>query len=141
MTIKNYIEFIKESYGKSLHDLLDRGDVKQNEVSELISNGADIEEKDKAGWTPLMKAVHYEENIAVEELLENGADYNVETIYGTSPIGMVDNDIIFDLLINNGAKINGKIPERYFDARNRTILNNNVKIISKYLYNGSDINK
>ena len=47
---------------------------REDEVRSLISRGADVNKKDKYGWSPLMVAVYVRNHVIVKILLDNGAD-------------------------------------------------------------------
>ena len=129
--MKNYIEFIKENYGNSIHSILD-GDCDIKKVKKLInSNHSIIEEKDKAGWTPLMKAVHYEKGEIVKELIENGADVFVETKKGTTLYDMATDKISF-ILISDAMNLNlegNEIPLMFYEPEYAEIIE--VMILEK----------
>lgn len=78
-------------------------------VSELIKNGADVNAKDAAGWTPLHDVAGFSGNIDIVRLLiENGADVNAETIFWKdTPVSMAwvkgRKDVV-KLLKNHGGK-------------------------------------
>lgn len=57
------------------------------ELKSLLASGADINLKDNDGWTALMYAVRYQENIAiVETLINSGAKIKIKNNYGFSPL-------------------------------------------------------
>jgi len=59
------------------------------EVRTLIENGAEVNTRDKDGWTPLMYAVRYQNNISIiNTLIENGAHIRVRNNFNTTPLIM-----------------------------------------------------
>ncbi|SIT93073.1 M48 family metallopeptidase [Edaphobacillus lindanitolerans] len=64
------------------------GDLGQ--LKTLIEEGADIEEEDTEGTTPLHYAAYYENTDAAALLLEAGADPNAEDIHSTALITALD---------------------------------------------------
>lgn len=96
----------KDHLGRTiLHDIIiERLPV--NLVQFLIDYGADINAKDKYGWTPLHYAVLYERYDAARFFLDKGADPNVEEINGRTPLYCAaerDNVGMLSLLLNKGA--------------------------------------
>ena len=79
------------------------------EVNELIAEGADVNAKDDAGWTPIYYALQNNHRDVVETLIENGADLNVTDPNGQSPLSLavVYSDIeTVELLLAADAMIN-----------------------------------
>lgn len=79
-----------------------KGDVEK--IRNLIYSGADVNAKDKEGWTALMYAVRYQNNSdAVKILLNNKASPLVKNIYGANAMmiaaGFSKNPEIVNLLI------------------------------------------
>lgn len=78
------------------------------EMQELIANGADVNERDVRGRTPL----HYPANFEVAKLLiEHGADVNASDNYDTTPLHNASYKGEYEtvkLLIDAGADINAK---------------------------------
>ena len=76
-------------------------------LEQVISEGADLEEKDSEGSTALQQAVTWANLDAAQMLLENGADVNTKDDWGSTPLMNAvynDSDIdIVQLLLDNGA--------------------------------------
>lgn len=83
----------------------------------LLDNGADINARDRQGWTPLHYAAECREEYLVQNLLGLGADINALTTLGRdTPLRLVVNmgtrfggvERIIELLLENGADLNSK---------------------------------
>ncbi|KAL6826712.1 ankyrin repeat-containing domain protein [Trichoderma sp. SZMC 28015] len=75
----------------------------------LIESGADIESKDKEGFTPLMFAVESGHRTIVERLLTKGADTESEDKHNFTPLMlaiMKQNEEMVKLLLKHGANPN-----------------------------------
>ena len=92
----------------SLHQAIEQGNIEA--IKELISTGADVNEADQEGWTPLSKAAHGGQKEIAELLISNNADLNALSILGPPLHWAADNghDEIVELLITKGAKVNAK---------------------------------
>jgi ankyrin repeat protein len=93
----------------ALHNAAAEGNVA--EVRRLLDAGADIEARDKYGYTPLGRAAAYEKTAVVTLLLNRGADINAKNNDGDTPLytaafsGACESTA---LLLNRGADINAK---------------------------------
>ncbi|MBP5519459.1 MAG: ankyrin repeat domain-containing protein [Treponema sp.] len=84
--IENPNEITKE--GKSLL-MLAAQQGNENQIKRLLASGADVNLKDKDGWTALMYAVRYCENAECTILLlEDGAKVTETNIYGTTALAL-----------------------------------------------------
>ncbi len=92
---------------KTLHDAARDGDIDQ--VQLLLSRGANVNEKNRMGWTPLHTAIRNRRLALIEPLLAKGADINATDNRGQTPlmaaIYIGQNDAA-ELLIAKGADIN-----------------------------------
>lgn len=80
-------------------------------VKLLIEKGADVNAKDRDGWTALLWAIHYEYPEIIKLLVENGADINVKTPDGRTPLTLAIRADMHDTskyLINKGADVDTK---------------------------------
>jgi ankyrin repeat protein len=97
---KKKLELPKESISEKTIDNPDESDsfgrtllmkAAQNgnnwEIKSLLASGADINLKDNDGWTALMYAIRYQQNISIVETLINaGAKIKVKNKYDLSPL-------------------------------------------------------
>ena len=80
-------------------------------VKWLVSQGADVNAKQKNGDTPLHEAVHYNEGIAIVKfLVSKGADVHAKGVCGWTPLFYTNgSDIEFaKFLVSKGADVNAK---------------------------------
>ena len=87
-------------------------------VNLLLERGADVNQKDANGWTPLLCAVFsrhlYRDDAILAELLRRGADVNARAHSGDTPLTIAterDAAKIVDHLLRLGADVN--IKDRY----------------------------
>ncbi|KAF5585412.1 ankyrin 3 [Fusarium pseudoanthophilum] len=81
----------------------------------LIANGADIEARDEAGWTPLCLAAANGDTTTVSILLQKGADVENCSKIGQAPLmyaAEVGSEDCMRLLISGGANVNAKDNQR-----------------------------
>lgn len=72
----------------------------------LISNGANVNAKDKDGWSPLMVAVNHRRHDAALLLLNNNADINAKNNNGMTPLMTAAREAderVLNLLLERGA--------------------------------------
>jgi serine/threonine-protein phosphatase 6 regulatory ankyrin repeat subunit A/serine/threonine-protein phosphatase 6 regulatory ankyrin repeat subunit B len=84
-----------------------------NQIEQFIHNCADVNAKDKYGYTPLMAALWSKNNKnIIKLLLNNGADVNANDKDGNTPLIFAlhykNNKYIIQLLLDNGALVNAK---------------------------------
>jgi hypothetical protein len=93
----------------TIHSAVGGGDVEA--VKEFLAAGADVNVKDKRGFTPLHWASISGHKEAVELLIDNGADVNAMKGGGGTPLSYAaswGHKEIAELLIANGADVNVK---------------------------------
>ena len=93
----------------TIHSAAGGGDIEA--VKEFLAAGADVNVKDKRGFTPLHWASISGHKEAVELLIDNGADVNAMRGGGGTPLSYAaswGHEEIVELLIANGADVNVK---------------------------------
>lgn len=110
-------------------------------VVKLIKEGADVNEKDVYGFTPLIEATLKEDLEIAKILLENGAKINQEDISGQTALqwAVNRNQLLFcEFFLNNNADPN------HYSADGQPILVNPLlreqqELIQKLISNGADL--
>ena len=80
-----------------------------SKVKELISSGADINHKDKNGWTPLHFAAQAKASTVALLLIDAGAEIDAQNIHGNTPLWVAiinykgDDSNVIELLLKRGA--------------------------------------
>jgi hypothetical protein len=118
------------------------------EIKKLITSFKDHKSSidnciDQKGLTPLHLAVKYQNKDLLEMLLDNGANINVKSITGMTPLHLAaldnENKGIFEMLLDKGADVNVKtttgLTPLHLTARNR-----NEKFSKMLLDKGANIN-
>jgi hypothetical protein len=97
----------EQKRAETLHEAARNGDIDQ--VQLLISKGADVNEKNRLGWTPLHTAIQNRKQEVIEPLIAKGADVNAKDSRGQTPLMAAVNTSQKDaveLLIVKGADVN-----------------------------------
>lgn len=103
-----FLLFPVNAFGDDLYTAIMAGDLIK--VTELVSNGADVNAKDHLGFTPLLWASTNKHKEIVGFLISKGAELNVQA-GGLTPImraTVFGHKDIVDLLLSRGADINAK---------------------------------
>ncbi len=97
----------EQEQAKTLHDAARDGDIDQ--VQLLLSKGANVNEKNRMGWTPLHTAIQNRRQALIEPLIAKGADINATNNRGQTPllaaVNIGQKDAV-ELLIAKGADVN-----------------------------------
>ena len=78
------VTFAQEKRTRTLHDAVIGGDIE--EVKSMLSSGADINQKNRMGGTPLHTAIMNRQKAIAELLIAGGADVNAKTNSGQTPL-------------------------------------------------------
>lgn len=111
-------------------------------VQQLINQGANINEPDSGGYTPLMHAIWSEKTETAKVLINKGADINAKDKNGYTPLlwaSSYGNLDIAKLLIDKGADVNATGNDKstpYLLA----ILANNTELAQLLVNKGADLN-
>ena len=128
----------QDELNKRLYDAVSGNRI--SEIEQLLKQGADVNAKDKNGWTPLHQAANKGFPEIVKLLIKNGADVNVKDKDGWTPLHDAlywDLVGIAKLLIENGADVNAK------DKRGETPIHKaskfkNINVVEVLIENGVD---
>lgn len=144
---KNYFETggdVNKKIGKNglslIHVVASKG-AKREIIELLIANGANVNERNEKGWTPLHLAATCRNPQTAEVLIAHGADLHAKTIYGQTPLHCAsysDCPEVAELLIACGAEIeessNGETP--LYTA----IENGYPEVVRVLVANGAEVN-
>ena len=100
--------FIKNIFKGTLHKACDKGNIEA--VKQHLADGANVNTKDKYGWTPLRYAANGHKEI-VRLLIAKGADVNAKTQSGWTSLhgAAIDgHKEVAELLIAAGTDVNAK---------------------------------
>ena len=136
--------FLVTTYAQAgpLHEAVTNGDYKR--VVQLVSSGADVNEKDDAGSTPLFWSAGIGHIDITSYLISKGADVNAEFIYGGTPLnaavvgGGEEHRQIIAILLKNGADIN--LVTGRGTPLHGAVSGENIDMINFLIKNGADIN-
>ncbi len=118
-----------------LHSAVEHGN---KEISELlISNGANLEAKDKDGFTPLDIALIDNNDELASFLIEKGASVNNCTLNSAAYSGLIK---VVDLLIKKGLSVNSSCPSSHFSPLQSAINNVHYEVVELLINNGATIN-
>ena len=118
------------------------GNAGPEKVRQLIQAGADVNAKNKDGWTPLMIAAALNSNPEVlKVLLEAGADVNAQKEDGVTPLmvaAIKNTPEVLKVLIEAGADVNAKDTDGLTPLMLAAQHNPNPKALTALLEAGAD---
>jgi len=98
------------------------------QIKQLLKSGAKVNIQDKDGWTALMYALRYQENMdCVQLLLNAGAKVKISNNYDTSPL-------LLAACYNNNPEILKKILD-YYSISEKEVLRSLVMLLTEYHIN------
>jgi len=101
------VTYAQESRTKNLHQAIVGGDIEQ--VKTLLSNGANINEINRLGGTPLHTALINKKQAIAELLISKSPDLNVKDNHGRTPLFLAietDQKKIAELLLTKNVDVN-----------------------------------
>jgi len=101
------VTYGEEQPSRTLHDAAVAGDA--NEINALLSKGANIEQKNRMGWTPLLTALNNNQFAVAELLLAKGADAKAADNRGETALGLAvkaGQKALVEQLVAKGADVN-----------------------------------
>ncbi len=99
--------FAQQKRSKSLNQAVVEGDI--DEVKSKISAGADVNSKNRMGWTLLQTAIRNKRTEIAQLLIDKGADVNAKDNRGKTPLHFAvesSQKAIVETLIAKGADVN-----------------------------------
>jgi ankyrin repeat protein len=97
------------SLNEQLIEAAERGDMPS--ITTFLAKGANVNSRDKHGWTPLMWATSYDRANAVRLLLEKGADVNSKGKAGETALTQASGfgyTEVMTVLLDSGADVNAQ---------------------------------
>ncbi|MBI5430366.1 MAG: ankyrin repeat domain-containing protein [Nitrosomonadales bacterium] len=111
-------------------------------IKMLVRNGADVNAKGDAGWTPLIWAIYNDNAEVVKALVSKGANVNAQDDNGKEALIYAmekNNTVIIQKLLNNGADVNARnsngVPALVWSAANGS-----ADIVKMLLARGAIVN-
>jgi ankyrin repeat protein len=137
--VKLLLQYKLESH--QIHLAACFGDIQK--IEECLKDGTKIDEKDTANFTALHYAVSGGHVDVVKFLLSNGANVNVKSINGWTPLRFTLTAKMAELLIANGADVNisdNKGQTVLHGAVNQDHKRGNKELVELLVEHGADIN-
>ena len=125
----------------ALHDAARNGDVTL--IIELISGGADLEELDKGGNTPLIAAAYYGQDGSAAALLDRGADLGGRSDRGMTALHAAayrGHEGIVALLLDRGADIDDHGNKFGITPLHAAAEEGNLPVVALLIDRGADLN-
>lgn len=109
------------------------------DIKNLIASGADVQMRDKDGWTALMYAVRYQNSLEIVNLLiQNGAYIRVRNKYNATPLLLAadysQNPQILERLLTNRSINEDEVFKSFIFAITGTVGEEHIKMAKVQLY-------
>lgn len=103
-----------------------------NEMQRLIKGGANVKKRDNDGWSALMYAVRYQNNMkCIQLLVDNGAPVRIRNKYNTTPLLLAaeysENPQVLDYMLNDRSVSENEVFNAFVLAITSTAGSNSVK--------------
>ena len=115
-----------------IHDAAYDGNIEA--VKQHLASGADVNVKDKVGWTRLHHAAWQGHKEVIELLIAKGADVNATDRNGKTPLDRADNKETADLLRKHGGKTGVEL------SIHKAAEEGNIEAVKQHLDAGADVN-
>ena len=119
-----------------------------SEMQKLIKAGANVKKRDNDGWSALMYAVRYQNNMkCIQLLVDNGAPVRIRNKYNTTPLLLAaeysENPKVLDFMLNDRSVSENEVFNAFLLAITSTAGSNSVKEekISLFLDMGIPVNR
>ncbi len=114
------------------------------DIKNLINSGADVQMRDKDGWTALMYAVRYQNSLEILNILiQNGAYVRVRNKYNATPLLLAadytQNPQILELLLANRSVNEEEVFKSFIFAITGTVGEEHIKMAKVQLYLDKEI--
>lgn len=114
------------------------------DIKNLINSGADVQMRDKDGWTALMYAVRYQNSLEILNILiQNGAYVRVRNKYNATPLLLAadytQNPQILELLLANRSVNEEEVFKSFIFAITGTAGEEHIKMAKVQLYLDKEI--
>lgn len=114
------------------------------DIKNLIASGADVQMRDKDGWTALMYAVRYQNSLEILNILiQNGAYVRVRNKYNATPLLLAadytQNPQILELLLANRSVNEEEVFKSFIFAITGTVGEEHIKMAKVQLYLDKEI--
>jgi ankyrin repeat protein len=110
-------------------------------VNALLNKGADVNAKDKDGWTALMEASNNGHTEIVKALIDKGANINAKDKNGRTALmwaSLFGNTEIVKMLLNKGADVNAKDKDGS-SALTEALVKGHTEVVKALLKKGANV--